>query len=319
MCNREYECISSISNTVMSVEQSILDSSDEPYTVNTTSEIITANGETGIWMNKHEEDQFSGPVHISKYPINKDSSPLIINKKTKDIECRRQVTVRYLEPPKTSSPGPIIINQAPNILPPYAPPIIIRQLPIKPVTPEAMIIREVPPKTPNAPSPKVITIPGRLLPPPARKVVIERLPEMPDKPQDVHIERWLPFRDVKRKVRLNPRPADPVQPKPRNIIISWEKRKCSKVNTEIKNLGIEKADPRNYLETHGRVALKTKCEMPEIVNEVQRQHNMPLAADHNRPYYMELEGDLHALAMIDLDKEGLSEYKSFFERLKCGY
>ena len=48
-----------------------------------------------------------------------------------------------------------------------------------------------------------------MLPPPPRKVVIERLPEMPDKLPKVHVERWLPFKDVKRRVKLMPKPKDP--------------------------------------------------------------------------------------------------------------
>ncbi len=156
------------------------------------------------------------------------------------------------------------------------------------------------------------------MPPPARKLIIERLPEQPDKPQDVHIERWLPFKDIKRKVILNPKPADPVVCKPRNIIVSWEKMKCSKVNTEFKNAGVEKADPKIYMAKHGRKNLKAVNEMPSIVNEVQKHHNIELAANHKKPYYMELEGDLHALSMIDLDKEGLGEYKSFFSKYLNG-
>ena len=57
----------------------------------------------------------------------------------------------------------------------------------------------------------MITIPGRLLSPPPRKVVIEKLPELPAKPQDIILERWLPYKDVNRKIILNPKPADPVQ------------------------------------------------------------------------------------------------------------
>ena len=56
---------------------------------------------------------------------------------------------------------------------------------------------------------KIITLPGSMLPPPPRKVVIERLPEMPDKLPKVHVERWLPFKDVKRRVKLMPKPKDP--------------------------------------------------------------------------------------------------------------
>ena len=32
-------------------------------------------------------------------------------------------------------------------------------------------------------------------------------------------------------------------------------------------------------------------------------------------YFNELEGDLHALKMIDLDKEGLSEYKYILDQI----
>ena len=105
----------------------------------------------------------------------------------------------------------------------------------------------MPPRIPNPPSEKCITIPGEMLPPPPRKVVIERLPELPDKPQDIHIERWLPFKDIKRQVILNPKPEDPIATKPKNIIINWAKRNCSQINTDIINLGVEKADPLIYV------------------------------------------------------------------------
>ena len=96
-------------------------------------------------------------------------------------------------------------------------------MPPVPETKETLVIREVPPKQPAVPDARVITIPGKLLPPPARKVIVERLPELPEPPQDVHIERWLPFQDRKRKVILNPKPCDPIQCQPRNLVINWEK------------------------------------------------------------------------------------------------
>jgi hypothetical protein len=175
--------------------------------------------------------------------------------------------------------------------------------------------KKAPPKVPEPPKEKVITIPGEMLPPPPRKVVIERLPELPDKPQDIHIERWLPFKDIKRRIILNPKPDDPVQCKPRNIIINWEKRKCCNIITNIKNAGVEKVDPTQYLLQHGQ-SLMTQMQMPEICEEVKKEHNVPLAADHTTPYYLELEGDLHALELFDLDKEGLSEYKYYLNHCK---
>ena len=43
----------------------------------------------------------------------------------------------------------------PNMLPPQAPPLIIRQLASKPITPEALVIRELPPEVPEPPPCKV--------------------------------------------------------------------------------------------------------------------------------------------------------------------
>jgi len=279
------------------VENAIIQSHGEPAQVSCDTEPITVNGETGIWANKHESEAFSGPVPIGQYPINQDACPQIFQKKPFSVECHREVSVKYLEPGVAPSPGPIIINQAQNILAPVAPPVIIRQIPCKPCDPETLVIREVPPSTPQPPCEKVITIPGKLLPPPPRKVVIERLPELPNKPQDVHIERWLPFKDIKRKIILNPKPCDPVQCKPRNVIVNWEKRQCSKVNTDYKNLGIEVADPQAYLNEHGS-SLSHQYDMPEICDEVKKLHGIPLAADHHAPFYHELEGDIHALSRL---------------------
>lgn len=124
---------------------------------------------------------------------------------------------------------------------------------------------------------------------------------MPTKPQDVILERWLPYRDQKRKIILNPKPEDPIQLIPKNIIVEWKRIECSSIKTDIKNLGVEKTDPSKYVEQYGNT-LMNAYEMPEIVNEVKQKHeNIQLAADKtNFKYYMELEGDIHALKLIDL-------------------
>ena len=62
--------------------------------------------------------------------------------------------------------------------------------------------------------------------------------------------------------------------------------------------------------------MKTASELPDIANEVKVLHGIPLASENTHKYYMELEGDIHALALIDLDKEGLSEYKHYLDFLK---
>ena len=102
------------------IENAILNATDPIGVVE--SEQINVNGEIGIWVNKAETEAFTGPVSINQYPINKDPVPQVIHKKPKCVECHRDVTIKYLEPPPIPSPGPIIINQASNILAPAAPP-----------------------------------------------------------------------------------------------------------------------------------------------------------------------------------------------------
>ncbi len=64
------------------------------------------------------------------------------------------------------------------------------------------------------------------MPPPPRKVVIERLAPLPNKPPSIIIERWLPFKEQKRRVVFK-KPSDPdmVIIKPKNVIIQWESPK----------------------------------------------------------------------------------------------
>ena len=175
----------------------------------------------------------------------------------------------------------------------------MRQLPKPPLILPPTVILETPPYVPSPPQSKVVNIPGNLLPPPARKTVIEKLPQLPDKPPEIQIERWLPLKDKKRKVILNPKPNSPVACKPRNVIIEWEKRECSRVNDVIQNLGVVPTDPVAYRNAnHGK--MMTQDQMPDIVHEVQRQHNQPLAANEKKQYYMELEGDIQGNSLYEL-------------------
>lgn len=288
----------SASEFTSSIENAIINSI-EPIDLN-EAEVISANGERGIWANKTEVADWVGPIPITEYPINQDPNPVVVTKKPKCIECKQQVLVKYLEPPCLPHPGEIIINQDQNVLAPPAPPLVIRQIPNIPEEPEPLVLREAPPVPPDPPSEKVITIPGRMLSPPPRKVVIEKLPELPAKPQDIILERWLPYKDVNRKIILNPKPADPVQLKPKNVIVEWEKINCGNVNTEIRHLGVEKADPIVYAQTYGP-SLKSSNQLPPIADEVKQVDGVALAAEaNNNKYFMGLEGDIHALGLIDL-------------------
>ena len=201
------------------IEAAVLRSVDAPIQVNETEE-LTVLGQRGIWSNKSEVVNWRGIIPISEYLINEDANPEIITKRvSQQLEYVQELAIRYLRPPTPPVPGEIVITQEPNTLTPPAPPLVIRQQPPRPDTPEPLIIREAPPQPPVPIGRKLITISGRRLPPPPRKVVIERLAPLPSKPQSVIVERWLPYNDnLKRRVVFQRAPPDPVVVKPRNVI-----------------------------------------------------------------------------------------------------
>ena len=85
----------------------------------------------------------------------------------------------------------IIILKEPNIRPPEAPPIIIRQEAERPETPEPIVIREAPPPMPRVPPVRIITIPGKVIKPP-REVIYEKLPEKKCQHRIICYDRWVP-------------------------------------------------------------------------------------------------------------------------------
>ena len=154
-------------------EQALLNST-EPLSLNTSDEIEFRNVR-GIWVNKDEVLGWRGEIPIDEYPINIDINPEIFCKKTSlSLNYIQELAIRYLKPPTPPPPGEIIIRQEANKGTKPAPPLIIRQLPARPETPEPMVIREMPPNPPQSIGRKLITISGKTLPPPPRKVIIER-------------------------------------------------------------------------------------------------------------------------------------------------
>lgn len=79
--------------------------------------------------------------------INIDLNPYIVCLKSeKQVTFVQKLAVRYLQPPKAPTPGPIIITVRKSKFMKPPPPIIIRQQPPRPITPETLILREKPPK-----------------------------------------------------------------------------------------------------------------------------------------------------------------------------
>lgn len=75
-------------------------------------------------------------------------------------------------------------------------------------------------------------------------------------------------------------------------------------------MGVIKANPIEYAERY-RDTLKTADQLPRIVTNIQNPEGIVLAADQPPSKMLpELEGEIEALKLIDLEAQGLGEYKS---------
>jgi len=293
------------------IEQAILRATN-PIEVTETEE-LTVLGQRGIWLNKQEVNAWRGDIAITEYKIHEDSNPQIINKKyTQVFEYVQELAIRYLRPPTPPAAGEIIITQEPNISTGPAPPLIIRQAAARAATPEPLVLREAPPQPPTPVGSKRITISGKRNPPPPRKVVIERLAPLPAKPQNVIVERWLPYAEGgKRRVIFNKAAAVAEAVNPRNVIVQWEAPSVN-IRQEVKYLGVIRANPAEYVQKYGS-ELKVHSAFPSFVQEIKTPSEIgQLAWEYksvNGGVY-ELEGNLEGFALINLDTEGLSEYRA---------
>ena len=295
-------------------ENSILASSN-PIEINET-ELINVSENKGIWVNKNEVNNWKGVIAIEQYRINQDANPEVVKKKIqKGLEYVQEIAIKYLRPPSPPEPGEIFIKQEPNNLTIPAPPLIVRQAPPRLDTPAPIIIREAPPTPPKPSGRKLIKIVGKRLAPPPRKVVIERLPPMPEKPQSVFIERWLNYIQGKQRVIFQkPTAACPVVLSPRNVIIQWEAPEVV-VKREVKYLGVQRANPAEYVSQYGS-SLISSYNLPQFVLNIKTPNDLVLASDLKYKSYYELEGNVDALKMVNLDHEGLSEYKTYLTKLE---
>jgi hypothetical protein len=299
------------SKQASNVEAAIL-AATKPFEI-AEKEIININGISGLWTNKSEAENWNGPLPLKEYPINNDSEPEVIKKRTdQTIIYEHEVAIRYLRPPTPPPPGELIIKQEKAVRPPPAPPVVIRQQPRKPETPPPLVVREEPPKPPKPIPPKVITVPGKQLPPPPRKVVIERFGTLPDKPRPIVIERWLPYGEQKRKiVYMKPNESEsPVEIQQKNLVIEWEAPQVL-IKKEFRDLGIVKVNPLEYYEKYNG-ELKPSSELPALAQTIQPPAGYTYAAEAPEPP-VKLEGDIEALKLIDLEANGLSEYRYLLE------
>jgi hypothetical protein len=66
-------------------------------------------------------------------------------------------------------------------------------------------------------------------------------------------------------------------------------------------------------------SLKPSDDLPVIVNQIQTPEGIVLAANHVAKNVHILDGDIEGLSLVDLDKEGLAEYKTQLDQLGIKY
>lgn len=88
------------------------------------------------------------------------------------------------------------------------------------------------------------------------------------------------------------------------------------IKKEYKYLGVIKANPVEYINRYGD-SLTISSQLPHFVREIKNPRGLVLAADlqenHNKSH--ELYGDVQALGLVDLEREGLGEYRDQLSRL----
>lgn len=141
-------------------------------------------------------------------------------------------------------------------------------------------------------------------------MIIERLAPLPSKPQPVIVERWLPYPEPKRQVifKRGTEPDLEYIP-PRNVIIQWEAPDVSVLKNYV-DLGVVTADPNDYVRRYGDSLIHSKS-LPDFVHEIPHP-GYELASDRKQREYPDLYGDVDALRLVNLDKEGLGMYKEPF-------
>ena len=91
------------------------------------------------------------------------------------------------------------------------------------------------------------------------------------------------------------------------MIIEWAQPDYT-ISHKVKYLGVSREDTHEYRQMFGESLLKSK-DLPEVVRQIETPNDLKLAADSIAAPRHKLVGDLEALKMIDLEAEGLGEYK----------
>ncbi|CAF0814459.1 unnamed protein product [Adineta ricciae] len=240
----------------------------------------------------------SGSAEHYLRQINSCENPPIkvVKPNSQNVCYKKEIRVRYLQPPTPPPPAPIIIREKRIPPPPPQSPLLIRERKPDARTPPPLTIRERPPSLPPKLQPHIIE---KCLPPPPpqpRQIIVERLPTPPPKPRTVIFEKWLPYKKVKRPVLLQKAPPpEPIKPV-RNVVIEYEPLKAHTVRRVIEE-GVFRVDPCEYMR-HGA---QSNC---GDVRFVERIEDLPPPSDQLRTVLKDYSCCDH-------------EYSSYTSRYNC--
>jgi hypothetical protein len=80
------------------VERALLNATQPLHNLAGTRETINLGPYSGLYLNKHEADQWRGPVPIESYPINEDQHPEVIHKRIDKVHYEQVCATRWLNP-----------------------------------------------------------------------------------------------------------------------------------------------------------------------------------------------------------------------------
>ncbi|CAF0721683.1 unnamed protein product [Rotaria sp. Silwood1] len=230
-----------------------------------------------LHFSSHCHDSNLTAEHYLREINSQECPPVKVVKPNKqNVVYRKEIRIRYLQPPTPPPPAPIIIRE--KRIPPAPPqsPLLIRERKPEARTPPPLTIRERPPTPPPPLEPCII---DKNIPPPPpqpRQIIIERLPTPPPKPRTVIFEKWLPYKKLKRPVLLQKAPPpEPIKPT-RNVIIEYEPLKAFTVRRVIEE-GVFRVNPHEYSSYNAKS--HSGCGDVRIVERIE---DLPPPSEHLR-------------------------------------
>lgn len=103
----------------------------------------------------------------------------------------------------------------------------------------------------------------------------------------------------------------------KNVIIQWEAPTVT-ITRQFRDLGVVSANPGEYLAKYGSSVVRSS-ELPDYVRNFRPPEGITLASEETAMLRYELEGDIQALSLVDLDREGLSEYRNVVSQTSTIY